>query len=52
VRRAREGTRRAGTTARGWWERLGFHPFDPDDKQHPDLYLLAAEIEKTLGGRR
>jgi GNAT superfamily N-acetyltransferase len=36
--------------ARQWWERLGFHPSDPDDAQHPDLYLLTAEIEKTLRG--
>jgi GNAT superfamily N-acetyltransferase len=34
--------------ARRWWERLGFHPFDPDDQHHPDLYLLTADIEKTL----
>lgn len=36
--------------ARRWWERLGFHPFDPDDPQHPDLYLLTAEVEKTFTG--
>jgi GNAT superfamily N-acetyltransferase len=30
---------------RAWWERLGFHPFDPDQ---PDLYLLTAEIDATL----
>jgi len=36
------------SNARRWWERLGFHPFDHDDRQHPDLYLLTAEIEKTL----
>lgn len=35
---------------RRWWERLGFHAFDPDDPQGPDLYLLTAEIEKTLRG--
>jgi GNAT superfamily N-acetyltransferase len=34
--------------ARRWWERLGFHPFDPDDEDHPDLYLLTAEIQQTL----
>ncbi len=34
--------------ARRWWEHLGFHPFDPDDEHHPDLYLLTADIEKTL----
>lgn len=32
-------------TARAWWERLGFQPFDPDQ---PDLYLLTAEIDATL----
>jgi GNAT superfamily N-acetyltransferase len=32
-------------TARAWWERLGFHRFDPDQ---PDLYLLTAEIDATL----
>ncbi len=37
--------------ARRWWERLGFHPFDPDDPQSSDLYLLTAEIEETLRGR-
>lgn len=30
--------------ARRWWERLGFHPFDP---LTGDLYLLTAEIEAT-----
>jgi GNAT superfamily N-acetyltransferase len=34
-------------SARFWWEQLGFHPFDPD---HPDLYLLTAEIDATLHG--
>jgi GNAT superfamily N-acetyltransferase len=34
--------------ARRWWEQLGFHPFDPDDQHHPDLYLLTSEVEKTL----
>ena len=37
--------------ARRWWERLGFRPLDPDDPQGSDLYLLTAEIEKTLRGR-
>lgn len=32
-------------TARAWWERLGFHRFDPDQ---PDLYLLTSEVEATL----
>jgi GNAT superfamily N-acetyltransferase len=36
------------TSARRWWRHLGFHPFDPDDEHHPDLYLLTADIEKTL----
>lgn len=35
--------------ARAWWERLGFHPFDPDDTAGTDLYLLTSEIEVTLG---
>ena len=35
-------------TARSWWERLGFHPFDPDEPEQLDLYLLTAEIEATL----
>lgn len=34
--------------ARQWWERLGFHPFDPTDTHHLDLYLLTSEIEATL----
>jgi GNAT superfamily N-acetyltransferase len=34
--------------AQRWWEHFGFHPFNPNDRQHPDLYLLTAEIEKTL----
>jgi GNAT superfamily N-acetyltransferase len=34
--------------ARTWWERLGFHPFDPDDPRQLDLYLLTSEIEVTL----
>jgi GNAT superfamily N-acetyltransferase len=34
--------------ARRWWERLGFHPFDPDEEECPDLYLLTVEIAKTL----
>jgi GNAT superfamily N-acetyltransferase len=35
-------------SARSWWERLGFHAFDPGDDDCPDLYLLTAEIAKTL----
>jgi GNAT superfamily N-acetyltransferase len=34
--------------ARSWWERLGFHAFDPSDPDQPDLYLLTGEIEATL----
>jgi len=34
--------------AGAWWERLGFHPFDPDDPERLDLYLLTSEIEATL----
>jgi GNAT superfamily N-acetyltransferase len=33
---------------RHWWERLGFHPFTPKDPHHADLYLLTAEIQRTL----
>ena len=36
------------TRARGWWERLGFHPFHPDDPTETDLYMLTSEIEATL----
>lgn len=35
-------------TARSWWERLGFHPFDPGNEEGPDLYLLTAEIAETI----
>jgi GNAT superfamily N-acetyltransferase len=35
-------------TTRRWWERLGFHPFHPDDPAELDLYLLTSEIETTL----
>lgn len=38
--------------ARGWWERLGFRRFDPDDPEQLDLYLLTADIEATLRRRR
>jgi GNAT superfamily N-acetyltransferase len=31
--------------ARAWWERLGFHHFDP---KQLDLYILTAEIDATL----
>lgn len=35
-------------SARGWWEHLGFSPFDPADKQSLDLFLLTADIDETL----
>jgi len=35
-------------TARTWWERLGFHPFDPEKPDELDLYLLTSEIDATL----
>jgi GNAT superfamily N-acetyltransferase len=35
-----------------WWERLGFRPFDPNDPDQLDLYLLTAEIDATLQRRR
>jgi GNAT superfamily N-acetyltransferase len=35
-------------TARSWWERLGFRPFDPGATDELDLYLLTADIEATL----
>ncbi|HLM85583.1 MAG TPA: GNAT family N-acetyltransferase [Solirubrobacteraceae bacterium] len=34
--------------ARTWWERLGFCPFDPNDPDQLDLYLLTSHIEATL----
>jgi len=34
--------------ARSWWERLGFHPFDPADDDNLDLYMFTSEIEATL----
>lgn len=38
--------------ARDWWERLGFHPFDPDEPDQLDLYLLTSEIDLTLSRPR
>lgn len=38
--------------ARAWWERLGFHPFDPANPDQLDLYLLTAEIQATLPKNR
>ena len=40
------------SAARTWWQRLGFHPFDPDQPDELDLYLLTAEIEATLDAVR
>ena len=34
--------------ARRWWECLGFHPFDPNETDQLDLYLLTSEIDATL----
>jgi GNAT superfamily N-acetyltransferase len=34
--------------ARTRWERLGFCPFDPNDPDQLDLYLLTSHIEATL----
>ncbi|MGO9899869.1 MAG: GNAT family N-acetyltransferase [Solirubrobacteraceae bacterium] len=34
--------------ARAWWERLGFHPFEPDYPDRLDLYFLTSEIEATF----
>jgi GNAT superfamily N-acetyltransferase len=39
-------------SARAWWERLGFHPFDPGEPNQLDLYLLTSEIQATLGRTR
>ncbi len=36
--------------ARDWWERLGFRPFDPDQPDQLDFYMLTSEIEATLRG--
>lgn len=34
--------------ARRWWEHLGFLPFEPDDPDCLDLYLLTADVDRTL----
>jgi GNAT superfamily N-acetyltransferase len=31
-----------------WWLRLGFVPFDSDDEQNLDLYLLTGDIQRTI----
>lgn len=36
------------TDAKTWWERLGFGPFDPDEHDQLDLYLLTSHIQATL----
>ena len=36
------------TGARTSWEQLGFHPFEPEGPDQPDLYLLTSEIQATL----
>ena len=41
-----------GATARSWWLRFGFHPFDPGDADSMDLYLLTTEIRATLESMR
>ncbi len=35
-------------SARTWWERLGLDPFDPQDPDQFDLYVLTSDIEATL----
>ena len=34
-------------SANSWWERIGFHPFDPTDHNSLDLHLLT-DIQATL----
>lgn len=34
--------------ARAWWERLGFSPFEPDDANALDTYLLTTDIAATI----
>jgi GNAT superfamily N-acetyltransferase len=41
-----------GESARSWWERLGFDPFDPNDPDGMDLYLLTSNIQATLDSLR
>jgi GNAT superfamily N-acetyltransferase len=36
------------SSARTWWERLGFHSFDPSEPDELDLYLLTSDIQMTL----
>jgi len=38
--------------AREWCEHLGFRPFDPDQADQLELYLLTSEVEATLRGVR
>lgn len=32
---------------RTWWERLGFRPFDPDEPDQLDLYLLSSHTRQA-----
>lgn len=34
--------------ARAWWERLGFVPFEPDDANALDMYVLTTDIAATI----
>lgn len=34
--------------ALNWWQRFGFEPFNADDADSTDLYLLTSDITKTL----
>ena len=34
--------------ALNWWQRFGFEPFNADDADSMDLYLLTSDITKTL----
>jgi GNAT superfamily N-acetyltransferase len=42
------GVTALNATARTWWKRLGFDPFDPQDPDQFDLYLRTSDIEVTL----
>ena len=35
-------------SARRWWERPGFVPFDPGDPDGLDLYMLTSDMDATL----
>ena len=34
--------------ARAWWEWLGFSPFEPDDPNALDMYLLTTDVKATI----